>query len=269
MNKEKLSEALSYLDDDIIEETEKLRNRPVKSHNSRLIEFTRKPWFKTALAAAAVIVILIGGTAVARNMRLATKSAPKENMLYTNELSMQEVGDGENYREAESDGISTDMAVKPTATSFPEKSLMNESKVASTNSAENTQDDLIYDLYYISTFCAVTCNAGKVSGSYGFDLSENADYYVETGEEWTLEVFKGEEWTLVEPKETPIWIEPVYSIGQYPGTNHFERKFNLDAYGELKEGKYRIAKNIYVLKTINGAENVYNDVIYFDFDIKF
>ncbi|MCR5583927.1 MAG: hypothetical protein K6F63_00655 [Lachnospiraceae bacterium] len=271
MNKEKISDALSYLDDDIIAETDALRKKHTKSKSSKIIDITRKPWFKTAMAAAAIIVILIGGGAVAGNMKLGKKNESKEFSkqdiaFYTtkntqaydesdNAMNESKVTQGENGLErASTDSNSVGMP---------------QSDSASAPTTTPTAAGVLYDKGYIVPFCKAVCKGGKVSGTFGFDLDVSADYYVEFGEEWFLEMYKGEEWTKIEPKEPLSWIEPVYSVGQYIGTNHFEKAFDLDAYGELKDGKYRIAKNIYVLKTVNGEEKVYNDVIYFDFEIKF
>lgn len=266
MNKEKLSEALSYLDDDIIKETDALRRKHSKSRSSRIAEFTRKPWFKTALAAAALIVIMIGGGVVARNMNLGGKKEAMTNqkslVSYDSMLMTNDSEAAESIRESKTvEGNEREIPGQADSVSKG-----GPAPAVTASSGANGK----YDLNYITPFCNATCKNGKVSGTYGFDLSEDADYYVETGEEWALEMLKDDEWKNVALKEHSIvWPTPVYSVGQYPGTNHFEKNFNLDAYVELKDGKYRIVKKVSIRKSVNGSESIFDEVIYCDFEIKF
>jgi hypothetical protein len=264
MNKEKISEALSYLDDDIIAETDALRRKRTKSRSSRIIDITRKPWFKTAMAAAAIIVILIGVGSVARNLRLGKKEASKS--ISQNDVAYNLA------RSSEAQSASSENPLIDSKITQGTKGIERAESVSDSNGMPGmvtASAPEAYDLNYIATFCKAVCKDGKVSGTFGFDLDVSADYYVEFGEEWYLEMYKGEDWVRIEPKEPLCWIEPVYSVGQYIGTNHFEKAFDLDAYSELKDGKYRIAKNIFVFKRVNGEDTVFNDVIYFEFDIKF
>ncbi|MBQ7635995.1 MAG: hypothetical protein IJS80_01685 [Lachnospiraceae bacterium] len=270
MDKEKISDALSYLDDDIIEETEKLRQRSAKSRSSKLAEFTRRPWFKTALAAAAVIVILIGGGAVAGNMHLKKKERSADiNMIQKSAL----MKDMESRANEETDSTGFSDSLDPQESKYLDQSATSYPATVSDNSGiskggfggSNSLGD--YDLSYISTTCVVSRNDESVSGSYSIDLSEKADYYLETGEAWSLEILKDDSWEYISPKSEQTWNQAVYGIGKFAGTGHLERTFNLNAYGTLKKGKYRIAKNIYVFKTVDGKENVYNDTVYCEFEL--
>ncbi len=274
MDKEKISEALSFLDDDIIKETDALRQKSAKRRSSGVIDITRRAWFKAGLAVAALALILIGGGTVMVRM-FPSKSAKKDAGIETSSLAQKSFA-----YEAESDSngyMSDDMLMSQstaagitkataTPTSYISPSSVSEGVGASDNLTERNTD---YDMDYISTYCTVTCKDGNVTGEFGFDLSENADYFCSTGESWELQRLNGENWETVYPVEPLMWIMPMYYIGQYPGTNHFSRTFDLKPYGELTEGSYRIAKQIFIHKTVNGSENVYDDHLYCEFEIKF
>lgn len=263
MNKEKISEALSYLDDDIIKETDALRQKSAKRHGSGILSITTRPWFKMSLVAAAFVLIVIGGgIAVVRTGLLGAKGSKSEaysaadntaGSVYLNSID-GESGESFPHVAAEYDPDSVETSVRQSAV---------------TAEGSKTVYMKEYDMSYVRTFCEAHSTDGKVNGTYGFDLSEDADYYVSTGEMWVLEEYDGMLWIPVEPKDEIKWSAPGYIIGQHAGTHHFSKTFNLDAYGELKEGTYRLVKDITVHKTVEGSENTYDEIVYFQFDVKY
>ncbi len=274
MDKEKISEAMSFLDDDIIKETDALRQRSAKRKSSGVIDITKRAWFKAGLAVAALALILIGGGTVMVKMmppKMMMKDAEIEtSSMVQKSFAYEPSTDSNGFADENlimSQGSSANVAaLTATPTMYIAPSSASEGTGASDKSAERYTD---YDMDYISTYCTVTCKDGNVTGEFGFDLSESADYYLSTGESWELQRLNGENWETVNPEEPLMWIMPMYYIGQYPGTNHFSRTFDLKPYGKLTEGSYRIAKQIFVHKTVNGSENVYDDVLYCNFEIKF
>lgn len=271
MDKEKISEALSYLDDDIIKETDALRQKSRGKARPGIIDITKKPWFKIGLAAAAMVVILVGGGVAAANSRMfSKKSAFKENSAAFDgaqkSIAVESVLQDFNEDEAGSIDINASLTAKATVTASPS---VDPGRDASYNEPVATGSMPVYDMSHITTKCSVvTSQNGAVAGTYEFNLSESADYIVSFGEQVDLEVMKDDYWETIEPKEELSWVPSKYKFGEYPGSNYFSGNFDLNAYGKLKAGTYRLAMQIYIQKTLEGVNHTFEDKIYFEFEIK-
>ena len=267
MDKEKISEALSYLDDDIIKETDALRKKSANRHGNGIIDITRKPWFKLGLTAAAIVLILVGGGAVIANSNLLRKPTEAKKQFASVEcdqaINMGPEGTKENLN------ISQNMTSRVSTTCAPTENYYDPEPVTAADGYsgnKSTGSCKEYNLEYISPFCNVSVNGQNVYGTYGFDISVEADYDVATGDSWELEVLKDGTWTSVKPKEETKWGTTSYSVGRFMGTR-LSLDFNLDSYGYVKNGKYRIVKPITIHKTVEGNKVVFDDVVYCEFEI--
>ncbi len=269
MNKEKISEALSYLDDDIIKETDALRKKSAKRHGNGIIDITRRPWFKMGITAAAIILILVGGGAVVANSKLFRKedSFQKSAEITSSKMAM----DSEEGMES-SIGIDQNMLSRATDSPYPTQKETEDygtQSLSEGNGDNNITADMNGEcnLSYITTFCNVTVNGENISGTYGFDLSMEADYDVSTGDMWELEILNDDTWTKVKPREEKKWSTTSYSVGRFMGTR-LSLDFNLDNYGYLKNGTYRIVKPIVIHRTVEGNKSDCENVVYCEFEIK-
>ncbi|MCR5823355.1 MAG: hypothetical protein K6G60_02885 [Lachnospiraceae bacterium] len=269
MDKEKISEALSYLDDDIIKETDALRQKSAKRRSFGIINIAGRPWVKIGLTAAACVLIIIGGgVAVYRSGILSRKKSAPLPDLASSKFAYTS-SDGITQGLSEGDGFATDRY--DTSDSGRNEGTRENAvgtSPASVGEKQVAAAAMPYDMTYITSFCTYTCKDSKVAGSYGFDLSENADYYVVTGDRWELEFLNSDTWEKVAPKEEKAWPAIAIPIGQYAGTNHYSSNFNLDCYGELKDGSYRIVKKIWIHKVVGGNDTSYEESVYCDLEIK-
>ncbi len=83
MDKDKLMDAMSQIDDDILGETNKIRLKSQEKSTAKITRITRKPWFKIASAAAVLVIIIAAGGIVGNNI-IATNSYDSSGagMLY-------------------------------------------------------------------------------------------------------------------------------------------------------------------------------------------
>ena len=73
MDKDKLMDAMSQIDDDILGETNKIRLKSQEKRSGKITRITKKPWFKAASAAAVLVIVVAAGSIVGNNV-LTTKT---------------------------------------------------------------------------------------------------------------------------------------------------------------------------------------------------
>lgn len=251
MNKEIISEALNYIDDSLLEQTDRLRNAP-RSQKIRNIR-----WVKYASLVAAATVVLVVGSVTIGNLGGAKNHGMKAES--TNQMMMAT----DRKENAQMDGVindsktsvslfDTDTVISMSApTLAPGSAILNDSGSSeAVFETEEVFDNAINDYTftvggltnsYIPKRSDIDCEVVKVSSDMirilVFNNTEEAVFY---GEDYELEKNNGEEWSSCIPADNVGFDAIAYNL-EAGAEKELTINFSY-VYGTLEPGQYRVIK---------------------------
>lgn len=265
MNKEQISDALSFIDDSMLEQTNKLRMAP------RAKKITRIRWTGVASAAAAVLVLVAGAT----SLRLFSRQSMKEaapSMAEQNHFAMMAESATESAGTLESKVLAPIDRVADESNGFEAKPTSAGNWLQETTVSEDTsimlgsninleadgfngvanglldKDGFYYgnaSLNYVPEQQDINYTVESIDrNNVTFTCSNNLSSTVYTGDDYELETNIDGIWYTCEPI-TEIGFDSILWSVDAKAERVFNYSFDY-AYGELQGGKYRIVKKFYL-----------------------
>ncbi|MBP5248917.1 MAG: hypothetical protein J6Z46_02825 [Lachnospiraceae bacterium] len=250
MKKEELSDAMSYIEDELLEETNNVRSHPRGSalHARRYGKIVRF----AAIAAAAALVVGIGYGTVSGVLNKSSQKKEAET------IDMQVASQNAFMNDAVLSVTSTAAGAGEGRKSTAPEITTSDSYIGA-KEGDNGNGDGYGEADELKAYEWVGKSITQTSCKADVTVFRNKENLYADGT-WSLEMMKDDEWVEIYNcsfiDNTVFTNSDLNNISSTDTTTTFEQVFDWSGYGELASGTYRIFEMFYTFNG-NNCENEY------------
>jgi hypothetical protein len=250
MKKEELSDAMSYIEDELLEETNNVRSHPRGSalHARRYGKIVRF----AAIAAAAALVVGIGYGTVSGVLNKSSQKKEAET------IDMQVASQNAFMNDAVLSVTSTAAGAGEGKKSTVPEITTSDSYIGA-REGDNGNGDSYGEADELKAYEWVGKSITQTSCKADVTVFRNKENLYADGT-WSLEMMKDDEWVEIYNcsfiDNTVFTNSDLNNISSTDTTTTFEQVFDWSGYGELASGTYRIFEMFYTFNG-NNCENEY------------